>query len=117
MVPADLPAAWRAEAAILRKRQDERGALLLEQNADELETAISAYLEEPVTPEQAEREGVCTAEAVRAAVRGGRVENVGTPTRHKVRRKDLPRGRKGQPPSFGKAAKRAARTANRRRGL
>lgn len=117
MLPAELVGAWRKEAAVLRKRHDERGATLLEQNADELELAIAAHLDEPITAAQAQAEGLCSDEAVYRALKEGRAENVGTPTRPMVRRGQVPRGRKGRPASFGSATIRAAETALERRGL
>jgi hypothetical protein len=113
---AALPDQWRALADTL----DPYAAPAAEayrRAADELATALQRLQDEPVTPEQAESEGVCGAEAVRARVRRGKVENVGTETRIKVRRKDLPSGRKDTAAPFGKAVLRAANSANRRRGL
>lgn len=118
MLPPDLITHWREEAAVLRRRADPRGARILESVAKELEDALAEWRNAPITPAEAEAEGVCTAEAVRKAVREGRAENLGTPTRVQVRRQDLPRGRGGgqrSASSFGRSAMRAAETANRRR--
>lgn len=81
----------------------------------ELAAEVGAYLNEPLTPEEAEAEGLCQAESVRKAAREGRAENIGTATRIRVRRKDVPRGKGAGSASLG--INRAARTAAIRRGL
>jgi hypothetical protein len=113
---AALPDQWRALAATLDPYAPP-AAEAYRRASDALTSALQACAEEPVTPEQAEAEGVCGAEAVRARVRRGQAENVGTATRIAVRRKDLPSGRKRKAAPFGKAAMRAAETTNRRRSL
>jgi hypothetical protein len=113
---AALPDQWRALAATL----DPYAAPAAEayrRAADALATALERIQDEPVTPEQAEAEGLCGAEAVRARVRRGQVENVGTETRIKVKRKELPSGRKSKAAPFGGTAMWAGQIANRRRGL
>lgn len=112
-----LSGSWRADAAALRRLRDDRLADAIESLADQLDAALAEIANEPVTPEQAAAEGVCNAESARRAVREGRAENVGTPTRMKIPRAQLPRGRgrKGKgSASFGDIALEALAARTRR---
>jgi hypothetical protein len=64
---------------------------------------------EPMTPEQAEVEGLCSAETIRRHVRERKIENVGSGGRIQVRRADVPakRGKR----SFAELAREVARTS------
>lgn len=117
MTLAALPDRWREDAAALRRRMDARGAELMEQLADELDAALLEIASEPVTPAEAEAEGICDAETARRAVREGRAENVGTSGRIKVPRLQLPRGRgrkRSGAASFGEIAMEAIQSRPRR---
>jgi acyl-CoA reductase-like NAD-dependent aldehyde dehydrogenase len=103
---AELMSRWRAEAATLRSNFDERAARLLEKHADDLAEAIAAELDEPLDVQAAAAEAGVHPETIKRAVRSGQVENVGTPGRVRVRRRDLPR-RPGRGASFAELAREA----------
>lgn len=110
---AQLVAQWRHQAVQFRRYAPEI-ANLMEDHALELEDALRAAAAEPISPSQAEAEGICDAETVRRAVREGRATNVGTPGRIRVPRNQVPRGRNRKRASFEEIARAAVRPSSRR---
>lgn len=112
MLP-ELPVRWRELAATLEPFAAP-AAEAYRRAARELEEAMHAATVEPITPAQAEAEGICDAETVRRAVREGRASNVGTPGKIMVPRAQVPRGRKARRSSFEEIARSAVRNSPRR---
>lgn len=113
MVASDLLDRWRELAETLEPFAA-AAAEAYRRAAQELEDALRAAATEPITPRQAEAEGICDAETVRRAVREGRATNVGTPGRILVPRNQLPRGRGRRRSSFEEIARAAVKPSNRR---
>jgi hypothetical protein len=93
MNPAELPIAWRARAAELRRFGAEPQAVAVEACADELASALCEHDLEALTLEQAAAESGYTYSAIEKGVRAGRIPNAGTKGAPRVRRRDLPRKR------------------------
>ena len=84
---------WRSDAETLRKRGATAQAVTLESCADEMETALKAWQEQLLTPEQAARETGYSAEHLRRKVRAGQLSaerHKGAKSHIKIRRRDLP---------------------------
>lgn len=94
---------WRDDAAVLRRWGDERGAVLLEAVAGELEAAVRDFEGEVLTLDEAARESGYSVDLLGRMVREGKLENAGRPGAPRIRRADLPlkpakaRGRKSKP--------------------
>ncbi|MGH7498600.1 MAG: hypothetical protein ACREL3_07090 [Gemmatimonadales bacterium] len=86
-----LPAQWRQEAAVLRRRGAAAQAEALESCAVELDAWEQAHALERLTLEEAERESGYTYSALEKMVRRGELTNVGEKGRPRVRRGELPR--------------------------
>ena len=107
----------------LRERADQldryapAAAEAFREAAELTQAALDAWAAEPITPDQAEAEGICSAETVRRKVRSGAADNVGTPGKILVRRGDIQKGtggRKRKRASSEQAARRAALSRMRR---
>lgn len=81
---------WREQAAQARMVHDERGALLLEDVADQLEHALRAEEDELLTLPQAEKESGYSAGHLSRMVRDGKIANAGRYGAPRLRRGDLP---------------------------
>lgn len=92
MRPADLPTAWRERAAELRRWAAAEGAArALEAAAAELETALRAADDEPLTLSEAARESGYSVRRLRELIAEGRLPNAGRRGAPRIRRGDLPR--------------------------
>jgi hypothetical protein len=89
--PAGLPAAWRDQAAELRRYGAEPQAVTLEAVAAELEASLRAAADEELTLTEAAAESGYSTERMRHMVADGTVPNAGEKGRPRVRRADLPR--------------------------
>lgn len=119
MLPAELAETWRAEAAVLRKRSDERGALLLEQAAQELEDAIAAEQLSALSLQEAHELGGYSVDHLAREIREGRIPNAGKKGAPRILRRDVPVKpgkavapvrRPGPSSTAGARARRAARS-------
>lgn len=90
-IAESLPAQWRREAALLRRRGAAAQAETLESCAVELEAWEHQRALETLTLEEAEHESGYSYSALEKMVRRGELENVGEKGRPRVRRGDLPR--------------------------
>lgn len=104
-----LPARWRQEAAVLRRRGAAGQAEALESCAEELEAWERQRALEGLTLEEAERESGYTYSALEKMVRRGELENVGEKGRPRVRRGDLPRKARRERPDLAGAVLEARR--------
>jgi hypothetical protein len=86
-----LPARWRADADILRRRGAVPQAEALESCAVELEAFEQERQLEALTLEQAVIESGYSYSALEKMVRAGQLQNVGIRGKPRVRRGDLPR--------------------------
>lgn len=90
LMPAELPARWRAEAEVLRKNGDERGAFLKELHAQELEDAVAAEQMQPISIREASELGGYTEDHLREQIREGKIPNAGRPGSPRIRRGEVP---------------------------
>jgi predicted DNA-binding protein (UPF0251 family) len=90
MEPKNLPCAWRQRADELRRYAPEV-AKAIEDLANELEAALRDHDLEELSLQRAARESGYSYRQLRRLVADGKVANVGTSTRPKVHRGDLPR--------------------------
>lgn len=91
MRPSDLCERWRQQAAqLLDLKADGQAAAIL-RCASELQEAWTAWELEPLTLKEAEAESGYSYSALQHMVADGRIENVGTKQRPRIRRADLPR--------------------------
>ena len=86
-----LPARWRDDAACLRRYGDERGAHLVDALAQQLEEALEAEANEPLTREEAAALAGCHPDSLTRRVRRGRLQNVGSKHAPRYRRGDVAR--------------------------
>lgn len=93
-----LATAWDADAAVLERRGDSRGAGMLKQCADELRAARERRDAEVLTLTEAAQESGYSAETLRKLVRAGAIPQAGRTHAPRIARKDLPR-RVGKPAS------------------
>ena len=87
----DLAALWREEAERLAQWGAEGTAATLRRAADELEAALRARDDAPLTLQQAAAESGLSPEHIGRLVRAGKLPNAGRPNAPKIRRRDLPR--------------------------
>lgn len=106
--PHELPAIYRERASQLL-RYAPAAAEAFNEAAELLEAALGTLDAEPLTPEQIEAEGLCSAETVRRHVREQKIENVGSAGRIQVRRADVP-ARRGKR-TFAELAREVARSS------
>jgi hypothetical protein len=81
---------WRDEAHVLRRRGAEVQAGVLEQCAEELETALRERALEALTLEEAAGESGYTTDHLGRLVRDGTVPNAGRPNAPRILRRYLP---------------------------
>jgi hypothetical protein len=90
MIPAELPALWRARAETLR-RFAPAAATAFEDAADELEAALREAAETPLTLAEAARESGYSERRLRELLAAGAIPNAGRKNAPRIRRADLPR--------------------------
>lgn len=89
--PAALPDAWRERAADLRKWAAAEGAACaLEVAADELEGALRAAADEPLTLAKAGEESGYSVRRLRELIADGTIPQAGRKGAPRIRRGDLP---------------------------
>ena len=88
---ADLPTTWRARAELLRQYGAGNQAETLEACAGELEELGYGDDDAVVTLREAAEWSGYSPSRLRALIRGGKLENVSTNSRIRLRRGDLPR--------------------------
>lgn len=98
-----LPAQWRADAVRLRQYADERGAHIAEMYAKQLEEALSALADEPLTRTEAATLASCHPDSLTRRSRNGTLENIGSKHAPRYRRGDVARITAAARPS-GKAS-------------
>ena len=106
-VVADLAAHWEADAEVLERRGDPRGATLCRQCAVELREAIRAEGNSSLTLSEAARESGYSEDHLRHGVASGKIPNAGKRGAPRIRRIDLPtkkHGRRGLDSNPEKAA-------------
>ena len=82
---------WHTEAETLQNRfRDERGAFLVSRMATELENALLAHDDEPLTLAEAAEESGYSTDTIARRLRKGTLPNVGRRHAPRVRRGDLP---------------------------
>ena len=86
-----LTARWREDAACLRRYGDERGAHLVNTLAQQLEEALAAEANEPLTRRAAAALAGCHPDSLTRRVRRGRLQNVGSKNAPRYRRGDVAR--------------------------
>jgi len=91
MTARELVTQWQAEAAVLRRRGQEGGAVVLEGCAAELESALAAGDGERLTLAQAALVSGYSVPHLRRLIAEGSLRNVASEGRPMVRRGDLPR--------------------------
>ena len=91
MLPADLPAAWRERAVLMREDAVECVAGVYERCADQLVAALAQADEEPLTLRQAAEETGYSQRHLRRLGEGGTLPNSGTPATPRLTRTHLPR--------------------------
>lgn len=84
-----LPAQWRADAVRLRQYADERGAHIAEMYAKQLEDALSALADEPLTRTEAAAVAGCHPDSLTRRSRKGTLENIGSKHAPRYRRGDV----------------------------
>jgi hypothetical protein len=82
---------WRADADILERRGDQRGAALLRQVANELMEQVEGWQSESLTLREAAQESGYSIDRISELVLKGVVPNAGRKGKPRVRRGDLPR--------------------------
>ena len=87
----ELPARWRADAEVLRRRHAPAQADLLDALASELEGAYCEWEGEALTLGQAAAESGYSADHLSRLLRDGRIPNAGRPNAPRILRRDLPR--------------------------
>ena len=91
MLPADLPATWRAQAQELRRLGVKEAASTMEACADDLDETWRFWQTEPLTLEEAAAETGYSYSSLQQKVAAGEIPNLGETRRPRVRRADLPR--------------------------
>jgi len=89
--PVLLAAKWRRKAGVLREYGDERGALICERHAGQLEEAWREHQLEPLTVQQASELSGYSASHLYHALQDGTLPNSGQKGRPRVLRAHLPR--------------------------
>ena len=89
MLPAALPAQWRAEARILRRNGDEVGARIKERDADDLEAAFLALGDLEVDRETAAALLDTAPDSLSRKTREGKVRNRGRRLAPRYRLREL----------------------------
>ena len=84
-----LPAQWRADAVRLREYADEKGAHIAEMYAKQLEDALSALANEPLTRTEAAAVAGCHPDSLTRRSRKGTLENIGSKHAPRFRRGDI----------------------------
>ena len=92
----DLAADWEADAEVLERRGDARGAALCRQCAVELREAIREEGDSSLTLSQAALESGYSEDHLRHEVADGRIANAGKKGAPRIRRSDLPRKLNGR---------------------
>lgn len=91
MTPSELPTAWRARAAELRRWAAAEGAACaLEGVADELDAALRRERDECLTLTAASKVCGYTPDHLGRLIRGGAITNMGRENAPRIRRGDLP---------------------------
>ena len=118
-VVADLAAHWEADAEVLERRGDPRGATLCRQCAVELREAIRAEGNSSLTLSEAARESGYSEDHLRHKVAEGEIPNAGRKGAPRIRKCDLPRkpGRKETGVGPEAAASEILRATRGRRSL
>ena len=114
-VVTDLAANWEADAEVLERRGDARGAALCRQCAVELREAVRADGNASLTLSEAALESGYSEDHLRHKVAEGQIPNVGRKGAPRIRRGDLPkkpngRGRTGPSPAAAAADRPASRS-------
>ena len=91
MTPQDLPAAWRARAADLRRYGADGPARALEAAATELDAALREHADEVLTLAEAARESGYSTRRLRELLADGTIPQAGRRGAPRIRRGDLPR--------------------------
>ena len=98
-MPENLIDCWRERSEFLRAYGDATAAKIWTLAASELEAALKAAGEQPLTPAEAAKITGLTAAYICALIREGKLQNVGRPKAPRVRRADLPvKSTRGRPP-------------------
>ncbi len=96
--PNDLPACWRERAADLRRWAAAEGAAVaLEQAAGELEQALRAAADELLDIAQAAEAANLSRDHLRHLLASGALPNAGCRGRPRIKRGDLPVGKRRKP--------------------
>lgn len=88
---------WLADAEVLRRNGCDSLASLNERHASELEAAIAAHDDEPLTLEQGASESGLSVDRLRHKIADGELPNAGRKGAPRIRRGDLPRKRTKSP--------------------
>lgn len=100
MIPVtQLGSRWREEATLLHHRGAEAQAVVLESCADELEVAVRTWEFEMLTLKRAAQESGYSYSTLQQRVADGSIPNVGTKSRPRIRRCDLPKKIRPQGPN------------------
>lgn len=90
MMPAQLPAAWRAAAVVFREHEQTSLAIAYERCANQLEAALGDVRDEPLSLQEAATLGGYSAEHLGRLVRDGKIPNAGRKGAPRIARKDVP---------------------------
>ena len=93
---AELMRKWEHDASTLEEYSDARGAEVCRLHIAELREAIRAEEEQPLTVSQAAAESGLSADYLRHKVADGDIPNAGQKGAPRIRRRDLPRKRRGR---------------------
>jgi hypothetical protein len=91
MIPADLPAAWRARGELMARHGAGEAAATCRQLADELEGALRDAGAEELTLTEAARASGYSGRRLREFLADGTIANAGRKHAPRIRRADLPR--------------------------
>jgi hypothetical protein len=86
----EVPAEWRAEADLFRRRGQDSYAKLVESLAADLEARIRVWASEPLSLSEAVRESGFSRSTLERRIEDGSIPNVGQSGAPRVRRIDLP---------------------------
>lgn len=92
----ELVARWEADAEILERHEDARGATFCRRFAAELREAMRADQDRPLTVAEAALESGFSEDHLRHGVANGKIPNAGRKGAPRIRRADLPLKRNGQ---------------------
>jgi hypothetical protein len=90
MLPANLPAEWRAQAEGLRQFGADAQAKAVDRCANHLEEAFRQTEAEQLTLQDAAEESGYSADHLGRLVREGKIPNAGRPSAPRISRRDLP---------------------------